>query len=143
MSTREGDGHVVVMLHGEFDVANAADVAAALGAVAARVPDVIVDLAGLEFMDASGVAALAHGRRQARRAGGDVLLAAARPRVLRIITSIRLADGFRVYAGVEEAVSSVGYYRPMAMPVPRRSGRTYRLRTGIWSRTRPVGRWAR
>jgi anti-anti-sigma factor len=72
LTTRPGDGYVVVELRGERDVADAA-------AVAAREPDIIVDLAALEFIDSSRVAALGHGRRQARRAGGDLLLAAPEP----------------------------------------------------------------
>ena len=70
LSTRVCDGHVIVALRGEFDIADAVSVAAALAAVAAREPEIIVDLAGLEFIDSSGVAALARGRKQARHAGG-------------------------------------------------------------------------
>lgn len=69
LSARDGDGHVVVVLCGEPDVADAAGVATAL-AVVAREPEIIVDLAGLEFIDSSGVAALARGRKLARHAGG-------------------------------------------------------------------------
>jgi len=58
LSTRECDGHVVVALRGELDLVDAADVAAALAAAVARDPGIIVDLAGLEFIDCSGVAAL-------------------------------------------------------------------------------------
>jgi len=79
LSTRESDRQVVVALRGELDIADAASVAAALVAVAARAAEIIVDLAGLEFIDASGVAALVLARVQARRAGGDLLLAAPRP----------------------------------------------------------------
>ena len=103
MSTREFGGHVVVALYGELDVAGAADVAAALAVVAARVPRIIVDLAGLEFIDSSGVAALARGRKLARHAGGDLLLAAPRRGVLRILTITRLIDVFPVHASVDEA----------------------------------------
>jgi anti-anti-sigma factor len=67
LSTRECGGHVVVALRGELDIADAAAVAAALAAVAAREPQIIVDLSGLEFIDCSGVAALARGRKHARR----------------------------------------------------------------------------
>ena len=77
LSTRECDGHVVVALRGELDLADAADVAAALAAAVAGEPRIIVDLAGLEFIDCSGVAALARGRRHARQAGGEL------PRVFR------------------------------------------------------------
>jgi anti-sigma B factor antagonist len=83
LSTRECDGRVVVALRGELDITDAVSVAAALAAVAAREPEIIVDLAGLEFIDCSGVAALARGRTQARHAGGDLRLAAAQQQVLR------------------------------------------------------------
>ena len=103
MTTRECDGHVVVVLYGELDVADAADIAAALALVAASAADIIVDLAGLGFIDSSGVAALARGRKLARHAGGDLLLAAPRREVLRVLTLTRLIDVFPVHASVEEA----------------------------------------
>jgi anti-sigma B factor antagonist len=79
LSTREGDGHVVVALRGELDVTEAADVAASLAVVAASGRDVIVDLEGLELIDSSGLAVLARARQHARRAGCDLLLAAPQP----------------------------------------------------------------
>jgi anti-sigma B factor antagonist len=119
LSTSEYGGHVVVALRGELDIAGAAGVAAALAAVAARKPEIVVDLAGLEFIDSSGVAALARGRQHARHAGGDLLLAAARQQVLRVLTLTRLIDAFPVHASVEEAASSAGL-RPAAAPVAGR-----------------------
>jgi anti-sigma B factor antagonist len=103
LSTRECDGHVVVALRGELDVADAVSVAAALAAVAAREPEIIVDLAGLEFIDSSGLAALVLARKQARQAGGDLLLAAPRQQVLRVLAITRLVDDFCVHASVDEA----------------------------------------
>jgi anti-sigma B factor antagonist len=108
LSTRDGDGHVVVVLCGELDMAAAAGVAAALAAAAAREPWVIVDLAGLRFIDASGLAVLVRGRKQARQAGGDLLLAAPRHQVLRVLTLTRLTGVFPVRASVDEAASSAG-----------------------------------
>jgi anti-sigma B factor antagonist len=108
LSTREGGGQAVVALRGELAVADAASVAAALAAVAARAPEIIVDLAGLEFIDSSGMAALALARVQARRAGGDLLLAAPHDQVLRVLAVIRLADIFSVHASVHEAAGSAG-----------------------------------
>ena len=99
----ESDGHVVVALRGELDLLDAADVTAALGALAALEPRIIVDLSGLEFMDASGVAALLHGRRQARDAGGYLLLAAPQRRVQRVLAIIW--DAY-VHASVAEAASA-------------------------------------
>ena len=117
LSTRERDGRVIVALRGVLDVADAASVAAALTAVAARQRDVIIDLAGLEFIDSSGVAALVHGRRQARNAGGELLLAAPQQQVLRVLTLTRLIDVFPVHATVAEAVGSAGRSARVAVPV--------------------------
>jgi len=69
LSTRECDGHVVVALRGELDIADAVSVAAALAAVAARDLEIIVDLTGLEFIDSSGVAALARAQACPARRG--------------------------------------------------------------------------
>ena len=55
LSTWQCDGQVVVELRGALDLADAAGAAAALAAVAAREPDIIVELAALEFIDSSGV----------------------------------------------------------------------------------------
>jgi anti-sigma B factor antagonist len=117
LSTREGDGQVIVALRGVLDVADAASVAVALTAAAARQRDIIIDLAGLEFIDSSGVAALVRGRRQARHAGGELLLAAPQQQVLRVLTLTRLIDVFPVYASVAEAVSSAGHSPRVVVPV--------------------------
>ena len=117
LSTRESDGQVVVTLRGELDIIDAASVAAALVTVAARAPEIIVDLAGLEFIDASGVAALVLARVQARRAGGDLLLAAPQDQVLRVLAVIHLADDFSVHASVDEAAGRAACSRPAALPV--------------------------
>ena len=103
LSTRSCDGHAVVALRGELDLVDAVAVAAALTAAAVREPQIIVDLAGLEFIDSSGVAALARGRRQAWQAGGDLVLAAPQGEVMLVLAVTRLSDAFRVYATVEEA----------------------------------------
>jgi len=90
LSSRECDGRAVVALRGELDIADAASVAAALTAVAARARELIVDLSGLEFIDCSSLTALLLAREQARTAGGDVLLAAPQAQVLRVLAATRL-----------------------------------------------------
>ena len=108
LGSGECGGHVVVALRGELDLLYAPAVATALGDLAARRPRIIVDLARLEFIDASGMAALARGRRHARDAGGDLLLAAPRRAVRRVLTIIWKADGFAIHASVAEAAASAG-----------------------------------
>jgi anti-anti-sigma factor len=107
LGIRDGDGHVIVELFGELDVTDAAAVVAAFAVIGARQPVIIVDLAGMDFIDSSGVAALARGRKLARDAGGDLLLAAPGREVLRTLTLTRLIDTFPVHASVNEAAGHV------------------------------------
>jgi anti-sigma B factor antagonist len=120
LNVRECDGHVVVALRGSLDIADAVSVAVALAAVASRERAIIVDLAGLEFIDSSGVAALARGRKHARHAGGDLLLAAPRQQVLRVLTLTRLIDAFPVQASVDEAAGNARNSRRAVAPVAGR-----------------------
>ena len=103
LRTRDGRGHAIVELHGELDVADAAAVVAVFEVIVALQPEIIVDLAGLEFIDISGVAALARGRKLARQAGGDLFLASPRRGVLRVLTVTRLIDILPVHASVDAA----------------------------------------
>lgn len=119
LSTREWDGHVVVALGGELDLVDAAAVAAALVTVTAREPEIIMDLAALEFIDSSGVAALVRGRTRARHAGGDLLLAAPQQPVLRVLAITCLVDNFSVHASVEEAAASARGSRRVVVPLRR------------------------
>jgi anti-sigma B factor antagonist len=101
------DDYVVVALHGEIDLANAAQVAAKLAAAADSQPKIVVDLTGLKFIDCRGVAALASARDQARKAGGDLLLAAPQRQVRRILAATRRFYGFDSYVSAAEAASFI------------------------------------
>ena len=121
LSTREYKGQVVVALRGELDIADAANVAAALTEIVARRPQIIIDLAGLNFIDSSGVAALARGRKLARLVGGELRLAAPQPRVRRMLTLSRLIDVLPVHASVDEAAGHAPRRRAGSrVPCPRR-----------------------
>ena len=121
LGSGKSDGHVVVALRGELDLMHATAVALALGAVAADEPRIIVDLTGLEFIDASGVAALSLGREHARNVGGDLLLAAPQRQVQRVLAIIWEVDGFVVHASVTEAAASAGILRRVAAPIARQA----------------------
>jgi anti-sigma B factor antagonist len=105
-SIRQNEDRVLVALRGELDVTDAASAAVALIALAARDCEIIVDLAGLEYIDSSGLAALVLARRHARQAGGDLLLAAPQQQVLRLLTLTRLIEVFGVQAGEDKVASS-------------------------------------
>lgn len=120
----ECGGHVIVALRGELDFAHAAGVAAVLETVAAGGPRIIVDLAGLEFIDASGVAALWHGRGLARSAGGDLLLAGPQRRVARVLAIIWKAGGSGIHASVAAAAASARASRRVVVPIQRQPADT-------------------
>jgi len=118
-STGGSGGRAVVALRGELDVVDAASLAAALMAAAAREPVVVADLAALEFIDSSGAAALVLACKQARRAGGDLLLAGPQDQVLRFLTVSGLADAISVRASVENAARGAGRSRQAPAPAPQ------------------------
>ena len=74
-------------------------------------PQIIVDLAALEFIDSSGVAALVRGRNLARHAGGELLLAAPQQQVLRVLTLTPVIEAFPLHATVDEAAGYSGARR--------------------------------
>jgi anti-sigma B factor antagonist len=108
LNTRSYEGYAVVALRGELDLADAAAVAAELAQAAAGGPGIIVELARLDFIDCSGVAALQCGRGLARQAGGDLALVAPHRNVMRVLDIIHLGEAFFVYATVEEAAREAG-----------------------------------
>ena len=104
--------HMLVSLAGECDITNAHLLRKIMtDYLPADARLAVIDLSGLRFIDASGVAALVRGRKQARDAGGDLLLAAPRHQVLRVLTLTRLIGVFPVHASAVEAARSAGQSR--------------------------------
>jgi anti-anti-sigma factor len=96
-------GCVVVALRGELDVSTAADGLSALTAPAAAGARVVVDLAGLAFMDCYSLNQIMAVRAQARRAGGDLMLAGPQPIVLRLLVLCDAVSRGLVFTSVDEA----------------------------------------
>ncbi len=105
-STRGSGSPCVVALRGELDVVDAASAARELSAIAGRARLVIVDLAGLTFIDCSGLAALVLARKHARETGSDLLLAEAHGQVLRFLAVNRLIDVLSVRCAEDAARSA-------------------------------------
>lgn len=96
-------GYPVVVLRGELDTTDAEAVAYAVVALTADGQQLIIDLEALDFIDCHAVGALLEARATARRAGGDVLLAALHGPVLRVLTLVGVPG---VYASVAAAGDS-------------------------------------
>jgi anti-sigma B factor antagonist len=101
-------GCVIVALRGELDVCTAADGVSALTTLAAAGVRIVVDLAELAFMDCYSLGEIMAVRTQARRAGGDLVLAGPQPIVLRLLVLCDVVSHGLVFASVDEVVSGAG-----------------------------------
>jgi anti-sigma B factor antagonist len=108
-------GDAVVALSGELDVVDAPVVASHLiAAVAAFGPSIIVDLAGLEFIDCRGLGVLLRVLKWTRESGGDMYLVGTRPPVRRVFEMAGLAGAFSTYPSVEQAVTGARPAQPLS-----------------------------
>ncbi|MCX5381549.1 STAS domain-containing protein [Streptomyces sp. NBC_00091] len=107
VTVRAVDGTVLLTLGGELDHDTAAPLEAALDAAAAQGGRLLVDMAGLEFCDSTGLNALLRGRLTLQEAGGTLELAGLSGPVARMFR-ITGADGiFPVHADVAQALGTV------------------------------------
>ena len=104
-------GRVVVALRGDLDVTDADVAEAAISALVARGQNLIIDASALDFIDCSALGALLRVRALAQRGGGNVVLAAPQPHVLRLLALTGNDEVFRAQASVEAAVAGVASRR--------------------------------
>jgi anti-anti-sigma factor len=98
-------GYAVVVLRGELDTADAEAVADRIAPLTADGRRLIIDLETLDYIDCHVIGALLGVRETARRAGGDVLLAAPHGLVLRVLTVLGVPG---IHASVAAAADSAG-----------------------------------
>jgi anti-anti-sigma factor len=100
-------GGYVVVLRGELDTADAESTASAVAELAEGGQQLIIDLEALEYIDCHALSGLLRARDTARKAGGDVLLAAPHGLVLRLLTLVDV-PGVVARAGVAAAGTAGG-----------------------------------
>lgn len=87
------DGRAVVAVRGEVDMVTAPGLGGIVDAVIdAGHPDVVLDLGGLEFMDAAGLRVIAGAAGRLRPLGGGLTLRSASAMVRRILDITALTD---------------------------------------------------
>jgi anti-sigma B factor antagonist len=107
LNTRTQGEHTVLEVSGEVDVYTAP-------ALRDRITDLldagqqllIVDLAGVEFLDSTGLGVLVAGLNRAREVGGSLALVCPQERVLKLFRITGLDEVFTVHSTVEEALAS-------------------------------------
>jgi len=96
LSCRTGaNGYQIVSVTGELDIATAEQAYSYISEIIdGRLAPVTVDLSGPTFCDASGLGALARAARYARQKGRQLMLASARPSLLKIMRITGLDRAF-------------------------------------------------
>jgi anti-sigma B factor antagonist len=84
------------LLHGsgELDLSTVEQLAAAVREIGRTSPSVAVDLAGITFMDSTGLSTLLGLRRDLRDDGGDLVLAGASDAVRRVMETVQVWGTF-------------------------------------------------
>jgi anti-anti-sigma factor len=107
LSVRNQDGYIIAAISGDLDIAC---VPAAreqlLGTLGPHASQMIVDLSGVTFCDASGLAVLIGASRRAWLLGGVLRLAAPAPPVAAVLRLTGLDLQFEIFATVPAATSA-------------------------------------
>lgn len=97
----------IVCLHGVLDVTTAPQMRQALSRLLTEgKPNLILDLNGVESMDATGLGALVGELRLASSAGGDLNLVCGRPEIIRAFEMTNLDRLFQIYHSQADALAS-------------------------------------
>ncbi len=108
LSTRVESRSVIVAIEGELDIATAADLQEHIqSAVKDHGPWLILDMAGLEFMDSSGLNVIINAYRTVRELGGALALAALNERVNKVVRLVGLHRQVPVHQTVATAVTAM------------------------------------
>lgn len=102
------DAVTVVAPTGELDMASAPRLRQELMALAsAGRTAVVLDLAGVDFMDSTGLGVILGALKRLRAAGGDLTLARAEPQVAKVFEITRLDDILTLHPTIDAAVVAV------------------------------------
>ena len=98
-------GATVIEANGRLDMVAAPRLKALVQvAVTDAQTPVVVDLAGVEFIDSTGLGALISGLRVTRQAGSDLRIAGAGAQVLSVLAMTRIDKVIQPYPSVEDAL---------------------------------------
>lgn len=96
----------VLTVKGQLTVSNFGDFNAKTQEALSQTARIIINLSRAEFLDSSAIGSLVGLAKQARDAGGDVLLAAVPPTILQSLKLLRLDQFFVLVEGVESGMKA-------------------------------------
>ena len=95
----------VITVSGEIHVSTAPEFSQRLNhAIALGKTHVILDLAGVTFIDSTGLSVLLNGLRRVRRANGRMVIVCENPTVLRLFEITRLDETFEIVPNRTQAL---------------------------------------
>lgn len=100
----EGDA-IVVALSGEVDLDSSPKVRGVLLDSVREKRSVLVDMAGVSYIDSSGIASLVEAYQSARRDNTPFALVAVSEAAMRVLELARLDQVFAIHASVSEAMA--------------------------------------
>ena len=103
----ELDGWAVVRAGGEIDTHTVHEFHETVTRAMSLSPRVVLDLAGVTFVDSSGLGALIVARNSAREGRGSLSLVSPPPVVRRLLGSTRLHDVFDIHDTLDEATNAL------------------------------------
>ncbi|GGM07735.1 hypothetical protein GCM10010129_59550 [Streptomyces fumigatiscleroticus] len=105
MRTRRVDGHTVIELHGEIDIAACARIMWDMDAsTAPGVDEVVIDLNSVDFLDCYGLRLLCRAERRLAERSGRLLVVCGRPQILKILRAGGLIQRFSPVPTLAEAL---------------------------------------
>ena len=90
VSVRPAPDEIVIVLTGELEVSTAAQLREVLDRVSLRAPTVVLDLAGLDFVDSTGIGCLFKLQRRAADEGGIVVARHPQAQIHRVMEMTQL-----------------------------------------------------
>ena len=103
---RTVDDATILAPKGDIDLSRAPSFRTHISAVQSKKPrKLIIDLAGVPYMDSSGVATLVEAMQNARRSGGKLILCAMQEKVRSIFEIARLDMVFTIVGTADEGLS--------------------------------------
>ena len=104
--SENGDA-LVIAFTGDIDLQTSPDARKALLGLVGKGRPILVDLAGVGYIDSSGVASLVECLQSARKSGQKFALVSVSEGALRVLQLARLDRVFTICATVEDGVSAV------------------------------------
>ncbi|MCX6509635.1 MAG: STAS domain-containing protein [Actinobacteria bacterium] len=109
VATEPIEGVVVIAIIGELDISTAPRLREELIRVAAdsETPKIVLDLAGVDLLDPTGLGVIFDGVKRTRLRGGDLVLARAEPQVRRDLEITRVIEILPVSDSVKDAIATL------------------------------------